>query len=228
MRDILTFLFVFAAFAGVIIAVVVFFARYAKRLERERTMGLKSSATMLGWQFAAESPLDYFPNLNAFPLFSEGHTKQIKNLMYGERNGVKAALFDYVYVVGHGKHRHTHYQSVAYFEPRDLSVPFFSLRPENVWHKLTTVLGYQDIDFSNRPTFSSAYLLRGPEEQAIRNAFDDELLGFYETNPGISTDGGGNQLFIFRPGHRTPPLEARSFVDLASRLQEIFSRPRNP
>ncbi|MDQ2920505.1 MAG: hypothetical protein M3R52_02645, partial [Acidobacteriota bacterium] len=92
---------VFVVFFAVIIAVVVVFTRYARKLERERTLGLKSSATLLGWQFTEEAPLNYLPNLDSFALFGQGHSKQIKNLMYGETNGVKAALFDYTYVIGH-------------------------------------------------------------------------------------------------------------------------------
>ena len=144
--------------------------------------------------------------------------------MTGERNGVKAAFFDYNYTVGHGKHTHTYYQSVAYFEPHDLSLPYFSLRPESIMHKVITALGYQDIDFVNRPVFSNQYLLRGTGEMAIRNTFRDELLAFYEGNPGMSTDGGGNQLFIFRQGYRVPPHEVIAFVEGAAGLQSIYSR----
>lgn len=214
----------FAGFFAVVIAAVVVFAMHAKKLERERTQALKSSATMLGWQFAEEAPLNYLPNLDHFALFSEGHSKQIKNLIYGETNGVKAALFDYIYTVGHGKHQHTSYQSVAYFEPRNLSIPFFSLRQEHALHKLIAVFGYQDIDFGHRPTFSSKYLLRGTDEQGIRNTFNDALLTFYEMSEGACTDGGGNQLFIFRPGYRVPPHEAQSFIHWSQSLQNLFPR----
>jgi carbonic anhydrase len=214
------------AFIAVIIGVLVAVTMYARKRERERTLGLRSSATMLGWQFAEEAPLNYIPNLESFALFSQGHSKQIKNLMYGETNGVKAALFDYIYTVGHGKHQHTAYQSVAYFEPRNLNLPSFSLRRENVMHKLISALGYQDIDFSHRPTFSSQYLLRGVDEPAIRNVFADALLGFYEMSEGACTDGGGSQLFIFRPGYRTPPHEAQSFITWAESLQRLFPRYR--
>lgn len=224
MTDALTFQVVFAVFSVVVVIVVLLLAKRARKLERERTSGLKSSATLLGWQFSEEAPLSYLPYLDKFALFRQGHNKQIKNLMYGETQGVKAALFDYIYVTGSGKSRQTHHQSVVYFEPRDLNVPFFSLRPENVFHKLIAVFGYQDIDFGNRPTFSSNYLLRGTDEQGIRNTFGDALLAFYETNPGISTDGGGNQLFIFRQGYRTPPHEAQSFINWGKQLQNLFPR----
>ena len=112
-------------FLAVIITLIVAATIYARKRERERTQALKSSATMLGWQFAEEAPLNYIPNLESFALFSQGHSKQIKNLIYGETNGVKAALFDYIYTTGHGKHSQTHYQSVAYFEPHNLNIPFF-------------------------------------------------------------------------------------------------------
>ncbi|HVQ37555.1 MAG TPA: hypothetical protein VMS31_08480 [Pyrinomonadaceae bacterium] len=219
-------LFGIIAFFAVVIAAVVLLTIHARKRERERTQALKSSATMLGWAFAEEVPLNYLPNLERFDLFGQGHSKQIKNLMYGELNGVKAALFDYIYTVGHGKHSHTHYQSVAYFEPRDLNIPYFSLRPENVLHKLISALGYQDIDFSHRQTFSKNYLLRGQDEPTIRSVFSDALLGFYEMSQGACTDGGGNQLFIFRPGFRTPPHEAQSFITWAESLQRLFPRFR--
>ena len=224
MTDAVTFQVVFAVFSAVVVIVVLLLAKRARKLERERTSGLKSSATLLGWQFSEEAPLSYLPNLDKFALFRQGHNKQIKNLMCGETNGVKAALFDYIYVTGSGKSRQTHYQSVVYFEPRDLNIPFFSLRPENTFHKLIAMFGYQDIDFGNHPTFSSKYLLRGTDEQGVRNTFDDALLAFYETNPGISTDGGGNQLFIFRQGYRTPPHEAQSFINSAALVQNGFPR----
>jgi carbonic anhydrase len=209
---------------AVIIAVAVVVTMYAKKRERERTQALKSSATLLGWQFAEEAPLTYLPHLETFALFSQGHSKHIRNLIYGETNGVKAALFDYAYTVGHGKHQQTFNQSVAYFEPSNLNIPVFSLRRENVMHKLIAAFGYQDIDFEHRPTFSSQYLLRGADEPGIRNIFTDALLGFYETSEGACTDGGGNQLFIFRPGFRTPPHEAQSFISWAESLQRLFPR----
>jgi hypothetical protein len=213
-----------AVVSGLTLTVVLLFLRSASKRERERTRRLKSSATVLGWRFAEDVPLNYLPNLEYFALFREGHSKEIKNLLYGEANRVKAALFDYIYVTGTGKYQEVHYQSVVYFEPRNLSIPFFSLRPEHILHKVITAFGYQDIDFGNRPTFSSKYLLRGAEEQAIRNTFNDGLLAFYEANQGICTDGGGNQLFIFKYGYRMPPHDSQSFIDWASRLQNLFPR----
>ena len=203
---------------GLIVATIV-----SRKREQERTRMLQSTATLFGWQFSEVAGLDWIPNLEKFSLFSHGHSKEIRNAMYGEREGVKSAVFDYKYVTGSGKHRQVHNQSVVYFEPRDLSLPQFSLRPEGMMHKLISAFGYQDIDFGQRPTFSSCYLLRGPDEAAIRAQFSDALLGFYEMNEGSSTDGGGNQLFIFRENFRPPPQEIQAYVNWALQLARLYS-----
>ena len=212
-------------FIVAIIVLMIVVSAYNRRKARERTEHLQAVAKMLGWQFGQEAPMDWIPAMERFALFNSGHGKSITNIMFGHTNGVKAALFDYTYVTGSGKHQQTHYQSVVYFEPSDLNLPVFSLRPENFMHKIISALGYQDIDFGNRPTFSNQYLLRGNEEMAIRNTFNDALLAFYETNPGISTDGGGNQIFIFREGTHVPPDQIQALIEWAARLQGMF--PRN-
>jgi hypothetical protein len=210
-------------FVALIIGILIVAAIIANKRERERTEQMKGVASMLGWQFSETAPLDWIPNLEKFALFNQGHGRTIKNVVYGELEGMKAALFEYRYTVGSGKNQSTYNQSVVYFEPRNLNAPFFSLRPEHTFHKIIAAFGYQDIDFGNRPTFSSKYLLRGPDEPAVRNLFNDALLGFYEMNQGSSADGGGNQLFIFRQNERTPPHESQAFVNWALQIERLYA-----
>jgi hypothetical protein len=212
-------LFIFA-----VIAVMVFLLVYQRRKERERREALRAVASQLGWQFAESAPLNMIAGLENFTLFNQGHSKQINNMMYGEASGIKAAVFDYVYVTGYGKHRQTHYQSVVYLEPANLRVPYFSLRPEHFMHKIITAFGYQDIDFGQRPEFSKNYLLRGQDEQGIRQIFNDRLLSFYESYGGTCTDAGGNQLLLFRSGDRFAPHEIQSYVALGLNLLTLFPR----
>lgn len=213
-------LIVFVAIA----ALVLFMFSYTRRRERERTQQMQMAAGQLGWQFAENVPLNFIAGLESFALFSQGHSKEIKNMLYGEASGIKAAVFDYVYVTGGGKNRQTHYQSVVYLEPRNLSIPYFSLRPENILYKLFTVFGYQDIDFGQRPEFSKNYILRGQDEPAIRQTFNDRLLTFYENYPGTCTDGGGNQLLLFRNSYRFQPQEIQSHVGLALNVLQHLPR----
>jgi hypothetical protein len=208
----------------VVIGLFVVIGVYSWQKEKERTRQLQLTASQLGWSFAASAPWNMIAGIERFTIFNQGHAKEIKNFMYGEASGTKAAVFDYVYVTGSGKNRQTHYQSVVYLEPSYLNVPNFSLRPEGVFYKLLTAFGYQDIDFGQRPEFSRQYILRGPDEPAIRRTFNDGLLSFYETYTGTCTDGGGNQLFVFRRGYRFQPQEIQAYVGLGLKVLNLFPR----
>lgn len=207
-----------------IIALAVVLLLYQRKKERERTEALRQVAAQLRWNFAETAPLNMIAGLEHFALFNSGHGKEIKNFMYGEASGIKAAVFDYIYVTGSGKSRQVHYQTVVYLEPGNLRVPYFSLRPENFLHKLITAFGYQDIDFAQRPQFSQNYLLRGQDEMAIRQVFNDRLLSFYESYGGTCTDAGGNQLMVFRAGYRFQPQEIQNYIALALNVLSLLPR----
>lgn len=210
----------------VVIALVVLIFVYQRKKEKERTQQMQLTAGQLGWSFTPETTLNMIPGFERFALFNQGHTRKIKNMMYGEANGIKAAVFDYVYITGYGRNRRSHAQSVAYLEPGNMSVPYFSLRPERTMHKIFAAFGYQDIDFGQRPTFSSQYLLRGPDEQAIRQTFNDGLLSLLEANPGTCTDGGGNQLMVYREGYRWQPQEIQPLLGFGLSVLNLLPRYR--
>ncbi|MEP6568577.1 MAG: hypothetical protein ABJC10_02295 [Acidobacteriota bacterium] len=214
---------VIVGFIVFIIGLLIVALIVSRKRAQERTRQLSSVATLLGWQFSSIATMNWIPNLETFALFNQGHSKSIANAMYGELEGVKAAVFDYRYTVGGGKNSQTFQQSVVYFEPRNLNLPFFSLRPEHLFHKLIEAFGYQDVDFGNHPTFSSKYLLRGPDEPALRSLFNDALLGFYEMNLGLSADGGGNQLFLFQQNYRQPPQQIQSVITAGLQLQHLYA-----
>ncbi|HEV8589421.1 MAG TPA: hypothetical protein VGQ72_11145 [Pyrinomonadaceae bacterium] len=211
-------------FFVVFIFIFAFVFFYQRKKERERTQFMQAIASQLAWNFAEVAPMNMIAGLDRFTLFTHGQSKQIKNFMYGEANGVKAAVFDYVYVTGSGKNRQTHYQTVTYLEPGNLRVPYFSLRPEGFFTKLLTALGYQDIDFGQRPEFSKHYLLRGQDEPAIRQAFNDSLLAFFETYQGTCVDAGNNQLLVFRAGYRCAPQEVQNQLALALNILNLLPR----
>ena len=207
---------------AIVVAVLIFI--YRKKKANERMLAMQQAAAQLGWTFAAKPPMNYIAGLDRFTLFNQGHSKQILNMMYGEANGIKTAVFDYVYTTGSGKNATTHYQSVVYLEPPNINLPYFSLRPESLMSKVFSAFGYQDIDFGQRPAFSKEYLLRGQDEQGIRGVFNDSLLSFYEGYQGICTDAGGNQILLFRPNTRFQNQDIQPYVGLALSLLNLFPR----
>src|SRR5215475_4358465 len=87
----------------VLIGLAVFLIIYNKKKEKERMQAVQQAAANLGWSFAPAAPLNMIAGLDRFPLFDRGHSKQIKNFMYGNAQAIKAAAFDYIYVTGGGK-----------------------------------------------------------------------------------------------------------------------------
>lgn len=205
-----------------LVGLAVFLIIYNNRKEKERTLALQQTAGKLGWSFAATAPLNMIAGLERFTLFNQGHSREIKNFMYGQAQGVKAAVFDYIYITGSGKNRQAHFQTVVYLEPVNLQLPVFSLRPETFMYKMLTAFGYQDIDFGQRPEFSRQYILRGQDELAIRQVFNDRVLSFFESYPGTCLDAGGNQLCFYRGGSRYPPQEIEGHVGVGLQVVNLL------
>ena len=207
-----------------LIALAILAAVQKTKKERERTQALQQTADALGWSFEPVAEVDSIPGIDRFTLYDPGHSREVRNLMYREVDEVNTTVFDFIYSMGTDKHRTTHVQSVVHLEPIDQSFPDFSLWPEGPFDKLFSAFGYQDIDFGQRPDFSRKYILRGKDEPAIRQTFNDRLLSFYESEPGLFTDAVDNQLFVYRAQQRLEPGEIESFVDLGKQILTLMRR----
>lgn len=188
-------------------------AWYAYVAEKKRTEAFKQVAHELGFEFDAAGDSAFLQSLHGLHLVSQGHSQKLWNLLRGKSHDLEVAIFDYSYVTGSGKQRRTWRQSVIGFRFEGRELPNFSLRPENVWHRMGTWLGQQDIDFDSHPTFSRSYLLRGSDEPAIRELFAPAVLDFYEEKTGLSTEGAGHTLLYYRHAKKIGPDDVRSFME---------------
>lgn len=189
--------------------------------EKQRTQAMHSVAEAFDWDFETTALPLTIHGIERFALFELGHDKEIRNLMYGEVDGVNTTVFDYTYTLG-VKTPTTYFQTVVLFEPEDQSFPEFALRPEGAFDKLFSAFGYQDIDFNQRPEFSRRFILRGEDEPSIRRLFNERVLSFYESNPGRFTDAGDNQLFVYRAHHRLPPEEIESDIEMGMQILTLM------
>ena len=180
-------------------------------LERRRTAGLADACLRLGLAFQPQVPKEQIPTFGTFHLFNLGRGRKGWNLMTGTVDGAAASLFDYRYTTGGGKSSHTWTQTVAVF-PAAGALPEFLLSPEHWWDKIGEFLGHRDINFEASPEFSQHYLLKGPDEGAIRTAFGAEALGFFAQHQGWYVEVKGGALAIYRVGHRPKPEELPAFL----------------
>ena len=209
------------------IAVTVGVGAYIAYLnEKKRTAALFDVATRMGFTFEPKVSNDEAATLGSFHLFSTGRSRKGKNLMRGKADGADAIVLDYQYTTGSGKNSHTHVQTVVLYPgvPTDARLPDFTLAPEHWWTKIGELFGYQDIDFESSEEFSKNYLLRGPDESAIRAAFGMNVLGFFAQNPGWSVESAGGQLAVYHTERRPKPEELQAFVAETATVRRALTR----
>ncbi|MFN8178048.1 MAG: hypothetical protein U0167_08970 [bacterium] len=190
----------------------------SRRMQEKRTEAMRRFARMRGFEFREK---DAGVAVKTH-LFKQGHRGKSVNALSRDDLGGKVVLFDYRYVRSAGQNSHVHTQTVAAFRHDGRSLPPFELRPENVLDKVASVLGWMDIDFDNRPDFSSAYLLRGPDEAAIRRAFGTAVLAFFEKSRGWSVEAEDPWLLVYRGSKCVKPEELEKFLEEARQVDDAF------
>lgn len=192
--------------------------------EKKRREGLQLAAERLGLSFDPAGGDVLTREFARFHLFDTGRGRKAQNLMHGGGRDAEVLIFDYQFVTGSGKHRHTHRQTVVAFPLGTRLLPDFEVRPENVFHKIGTAFGYQDIDFAERPGFSSRFLVRGKDEEAVRALFDERRIEALEGTPGICVEGGGAWLVVYRAGKRRNPNDIAAFLEEVRAIRNSFAR----
>jgi len=205
---------------GVIMVVVFLVSSHVKK---KRAEAMERVAGELEFSYIKEGDSTMVSSLGRFGLFSRGRRRRADNLLHGQFEGMDVSIFDYRYTTGHGKHSRTHRQTVMVFQSGSLNLPEFFLRPENLFHKIGGAFGYQDIDFDGYEKFSKNYLLRGKDEQAVRDTFNESILSYYEFNGGLSTEGDADTIIIYRASKKVSPEEIKTFYDMGYNIFNLFT-----
>lgn len=218
-------LFIDRGVVGVLVTLIVLYALamlYAvdlqRRTVRHRIHGLWSLAQELTWEFAADGNEKLHQGLSRFHLAKLCQSSVLTNLIYGRCDGTDVAVFDFTAI--RGKNQAT--QTVVWMQRRGVRMTEFALRPESAWNKLGVWIGHGDINFESHPEFSRSYLLRGDDENAIRELFTDAVLNFYERHPDLITEGSGTKLLFYRDRVLVKPENLRSFLDEALAVRALF------
>ena len=205
--------------------------RTVKR-DEQRLKKLKDFAEQMGMEFSAKGDSALLESLSAFDLFSQSGVK-ITNVLHGDSEQLgygedfEVRILEHIYSSGES----TISQTVICFRSPQLSLPDFSMRPEHFFHKIGSVLGYQDIDFESHPTaveFSKKYLLRGKDEQKIRALFTDTVLTFFSVDRDkVWLEGSGDQLISYRWCQLIEPEDIPAFMKEGFEVFRLFVQEQN-
>ena len=138
---------------GGIAALVIGGIAYSYYANKKRRESMQQHAEEMGLTFVLEGDANLLSRLSAFKLFNQGRGRKMKNLIQGDSGEVSIAIFDYQYTTGSGKNSHTHNQSIVSLQSSQLVCPDFTMRPEGMFDKIGSALGFQDIDFEQHPLF---------------------------------------------------------------------------
>jgi hypothetical protein len=151
-----------------------------------------------------------------------GKTVKGNNVMEGKTGSVKICIFDYSYSTDSDSPNHS--QTVVHLSDNQISLPLFQLEPENFLHRLASKMGYQDIDFTSDPYFSNAYLLRGEQEDRIRQLFNKELRNFFYHRKKLSAEGNGNAMLFYYSNKSIPVKDLDTFVNECLKAFNLFRK----
>ncbi len=206
---------------GVVITLVIGGVIWSHFAEKKRREQLAEAATEMGLSFFPDGNSDLLMQLQSFKLFNRGRAKKMRNLIQGDSGEVKIAIFDYQFTTGSGKNSHTHRMSLAVLQSNQLKCPDFTMRPEGMFDKIGSAMGYQDIDFETHPEYSKLFVLQSSDEDAVRNFFKPSLLEFFEAKKGVSVEAQPGMMFFQRPGRR---VKAEQLKDLLGEAYEVFGQ----
>lgn len=202
---------------ALVVTGIIFILAY--RRAQQRQSALAGIASTLGFSFRSFDA-EWTKPLGEFPIFKRKGSPQVKNLMRGVKEGKEVLLFEYTFSEGDAVRN----QTAVCWRLRADSFPRFELGPEGFFQ---SIFEGGDIDFASHPEFSNRYLLKGPDEQAIRGLFQPRVLDAFTSRREFwVAQGDGEWLVVYRPRITVRPTadEVRKLLDEAFSLFAAFGK----
>lgn len=140
-------------------------------LNKKRTEKMQSYSESRGYTFEGDAHTIGM-QLDAFKLFTQGHSSRIRNAMRGAKETGAIHICDYQYSTGSGKNRTTHHQTIALLHTPGRRAPhFFIRRQARFFDAVGKLFGGQDINFDEDPDFSNKYVLQGAGDEDVLRRF---------------------------------------------------------
>lgn len=159
---------------------------YFGHLEKKRRQRVIDLAKELQLELNWELPEQDRAPFQRFELSKKGRRPHTSLVLVADDEVTRIVLFDYSFTTGSGKNQQTHHWVVALCRDARLRAPAMSLKPETLFAKIGSLIGYQDIEIPDDPVFSKAFTIQGTDEEAIRKYLDAERRNALMVDPKLT------------------------------------------
>ncbi|MFN3193474.1 MAG: hypothetical protein ACE361_23380 [Aureliella sp.] len=194
------------------------------RNEKKRQAAVSQYASDLGLAYTESLPAADWDVFSKFQIANRGRGRKAGNALVADSGELRMVIFDYKFTTGSGKNSTTHKQTIVLANSETLVAPDFSISPESFLHRLGDLFGFKDIDFDEDPEFSNAFLLKGQDQESIRQFFDPNRRSAFSKFPQVTVETCGNSFVFFRPRKRAKPDEYQGLMGDAFSIYQALSQ----
>ena len=193
-------------------------------LVKQRSKNLQKEADLLGLSFNKNGRDVTLEKHRDFSLFSHGVDKTITNEIWGEYKGKNLSVFGYRYSTDTEANdsRTVNKQTLISIETNNNSIPDFELVPASVFHKLGTFFNDKKVELIAHPEFSKKFLLRGDDDQGIRDFFTDSIVEIFRDKLDVSVESKSNILLLYRNSKLCKSSEISRFLEEGDDIYRVF------
>jgi hypothetical protein len=194
-------------------------AYFGYRAQQKRREALAQFAMLSGLSFDADDPFNLPGRLGHIDAFSRGHSREASNVLHGVYGTREVVAFDYEYVTGSGKDRHTyHFSSCVH--PLECRFPALMIRPEGFFDKVADFFGFEDIDFES-DEFSRKFRVKSANRKFAYDVCHPQMMEWLLANRGWQLELVGGY-FVLMTDERWEPEKFRSALDFTVKFFEMI------
>ncbi len=202
---------------------------FSSKLTASRTDSMRSLAHKLEFEFLEDDVYSDISLLKTFHFYKQfGSSRSIHNVARRVDPLLNSTLltFDYTWKVPAGNHRKRRYQTVFFIQAKDLALPDFYMTPETFFDRVGAWLGMQDIDYVEDKPFSDHNLLKGEDEELVRQLLlTPQFARMFRSNKEWTVEGLGYYLVIYKRRKLLAPAEVATLVKLGLDLYSVLREP---
>jgi len=163
--------------------------------------------------------------LQAFEIGQSGieETRRVWDLIESPAESTDITrMMNYAFVCFNGLRPKSYEQTVVLVERLDFQMPHFLLTKKQILHWLEKLSRVPTIAFPERATFNKMYQLKGEDEIAVRAMFNSQVCTALDQNPGLTIEGRGPRLLIFRENIVLDSAQWSAFLEEALAVAALF------